>query len=68
MGSSGFDQAARPKRESPQTDRRRQFFLAKDWRSDAAHAPKGSPRKHSTYDGSIDEDLDLVGGWHDLHL
>lgn len=68
MGSSGFDQAARPKRESPQTERRRQFFLAKDWRSDAAHAPKGSARKHSTYDGSIDEDLDLVGGWHDLHL
>ncbi|KAJ5933722.1 hypothetical protein N7454_006051 [Penicillium verhagenii] len=65
LGSSGFDHGARPKRESPQSDRRRQFFLAKDWRRDTANA---SPHKHSTYDGSLDEDLDLVGGWHDLHL
>ncbi|KAJ5628683.1 hypothetical protein N7490_010911 [Penicillium lividum] len=68
LGSSGFDHAARPKRESPQPDRRRQLFLAKDWRRDVAHAPKGSPRKITSYDGSLDEDLDLVGGWHDLHL
>ncbi|KAJ5737179.1 uncharacterized protein N7483_002304 [Penicillium malachiteum] len=68
LGSSGFDHGTRPKRESPQSDRRRQLFLAKDWRREAAEAPKVSPLKHSSYDGSVDEDLDLVGGWHDLHL
>ncbi|KAJ5626886.1 hypothetical protein N7528_004313 [Penicillium herquei] len=68
LGSSGFDQGTRPKRESPQSDRRRQLFLAKDWRRETAEAPKFSPLKHSSYDGSVDEDLDLVGGWHDLHL
>lgn len=69
LGSSGFDQATRPKRGSPpRIDRRRQFFLEKDWRRDAAEVPGPSPVKISTYDGSVDEDLDLVGGWHDLHL
>jgi len=35
-------------------------FLDKEWR------PKA--KLNSDYHGSVDEDLDLVGGWHDLHL
>ena len=66
LGSSGFERA-RPK-HSPQPDRRRRFFLEKDWRRDTVDLLKGSPFKPSAYDGSVDEDLDLVGGWHDLHL
>lgn len=65
LGSSGFDHGSRAKRESPQSDRRRRFFLEKDWRRETAEVAKPSP---VTYDGSVDEDLDLVGGWHDLHL
>jgi len=68
LGSSGFDQAPRAKRESPQPDRRRHLFLEKDWRREPTEAPKRPPVKFSSYDGSLDEDLDLVGGWHDLHL
>lgn len=67
LGSSGFDQAHRAKRESPRPDRRR-YLLQKDWRREAVEVPKQSPVKHFSYDGSLDEDLDLVGGWHDLHL
>lgn len=66
LGSSGFDHGSRAKRESPQSERRRRLFLEKDWRRDAVEVvPKPSP---AMYDGSVDEDLDLVGGWHDLHL
>lgn len=65
LGSSGFDHGARAP-ESPPSDRRRRLF-DKDWRREAAQVHKTSPIKHS-YDGSVDEDLDLVGGWHDLHL
>ncbi|CAL5871805.1 uncharacterized protein PFLUO_LOCUS6058 [Penicillium psychrofluorescens] len=69
LGSSGFDHGQRTKPVSPpRTDRRRQLFLEKDWRRDAVEVPGPSPIKFSTYDGSVDEDLDLVGGWHDLHL
>ncbi|KAJ5287176.1 hypothetical protein N7478_002862 [Penicillium angulare] len=68
LGSSGFDHGSRPKRESPQIDRRRNVFLKKDWRREHADLSKLSPTKPSSYDGSVDEDLDLVGGWHDLHL
>ncbi|KAJ5573654.1 uncharacterized protein N7459_008081 [Penicillium hispanicum] len=67
LGSSGFDHGSRAKRDSPQSDRRRRFFLENDWRRDV-EVFKSSPSKFSAYDGSIDEDLDLVGGWHDLHL
>ncbi|KAJ5665107.1 uncharacterized protein N7477_007555 [Penicillium maclennaniae] len=67
LGSSGFDQGLRAKREPPQSDRRRRL-LQKDWRREPADVTKQSPLKHSSYDGSLDEDLDLVGGWHDLHL
>ncbi|KAJ5689142.1 hypothetical protein N7462_003534 [Penicillium macrosclerotiorum] len=66
LGSSGFDQAPRAKRESPQLDRRRRMFMEKDWRRE--DVTKSSPIKIPSYDGSVDEDLDLVGGWHDLHL
>lgn len=67
LGSSGFDRGSRPKRESPPPDRRRRLFLEKDWRRHDVDAPKLSPIK-LTYDSTIDDDLDLVGGWHDLHL
>jgi serine/threonine protein kinase len=72
LGSSGFDHGPRTKRESPQSERRRRLFLEKDWRRETGdahkHSPHHSPLKFAAYDGSIDEDLDLVGGWHDLHL
>ncbi|KAJ5495392.1 hypothetical protein N7539_000508 [Penicillium diatomitis] len=72
LGSSGFDHGSRTKRESPQVERHRRAFLEKDWRRDGGDASKRSPHhsplKHLAYDGSLDEDLDLVGGWHDLHL
>lgn len=64
LGSSGFDQGSRFKRESPQSDRRRRLF-EQDWRREASEVRKPCP---ANYDGSVDEDLDLVGGWHDLHL
>ncbi|KAJ5182726.1 hypothetical protein N7492_000342 [Penicillium capsulatum] len=72
LGSSGFDHGARAKQEYPKQEahspgRRRRVFLEKDWRREAGEVPKMSPVKHA-YDGSVDEDLDLVGGWHDLHL
>ncbi|KAJ5176952.1 uncharacterized protein N7482_002829 [Penicillium canariense] len=68
LGSSGFDRGSRTKRESPQSERRRRLFLERDWRREGVELPKHSPMKFSPYDGSVDEDLDLVGGWHDLHL
>lgn len=66
LGSSGFDHKTWARTESPAHDRRRRPFLQKDWRRDAPE--KQSSRPPSGYDGSVDEDLDLVGGWHDLHL
>jgi serine/threonine protein kinase len=36
-------------------------FLDKEWRPSKA-------KFSNDYHGSVDEDLDLVGGWHDLHL
>lgn len=67
LGSSGFDYGSWFKR-NPATrhDHRRRPFLEKDWRRDAVERSK--PKFASDYDGSVDEDLDLVGGWHDLHL
>jgi serine/threonine protein kinase len=44
-------------------DRHRNPFLDKEWRRDASETSK----LHD-YHGTVDEDLDLVGGWHDLHL
>jgi serine/threonine protein kinase len=69
LGSSGFDHGARPKRDSPQPDRRRRLFMEKDWRRDNVEAFKPSPAKFPLhYDSSLDDDLEIVGGWHDLHL
>ncbi|KAL4819456.1 kinase-like domain-containing protein [Aspergillus spinulosporus] len=68
LGSSGFDYGSWAKKESLATqDRRRRQFLNRDWRRDSLEAPKPVNVK-SDYHGSIDEDLDLVGGWHDMHL
>lgn len=73
LGSSGFnygswirkDAAAAP--TSP--ERRRRPYLEKDWRRDAPDSSSAKQHRPSSgYDGSVDEDLDLVGGWHDLHL
>ncbi|KAH8702519.1 putative serine/threonine protein kinase [Talaromyces proteolyticus] len=47
---------------SPQ---RRNPFLDKEWRRNGDDI-KAKP--NIDYHGSLDEDLDLVGGWHDLHL
>lgn len=68
LGSSGFDYGSWAKKESLAVqDRRRRQFLNRDWRRDSLESPKHVNTK-SDYHGSIDEDLDLVGGWHDLHL
>ncbi|EAW12557.1 putative serine/threonine protein kinase [Aspergillus clavatus NRRL 1] len=70
LGSSGFDYGTWAKKDNlAHQDRRRRPFLEKGKRRDAMESPKAvNPHILSEYDGSIDEDLDLVGGWHDLHL
>lgn len=70
LGSSGFDYGSWfKKRSATPHERRRQSFLEKDWRRDSPENKKPHNSKFpSGYDGSVDEDLDLVGGWHDLHL
>lgn len=69
FGSSGFDYGSWIKRDSPRHDRHRRPFLEKYWRRDPLETSKAPVAKlPSDYDGSVDEDLDLVGGWHDLHL
>lgn len=40
-------------------------FLERDWRRQGLE-PKA--KMINDYHDSVDEDLDLVGGWHDLHL
>ncbi|KAL4788054.1 kinase-like domain-containing protein [Aspergillus varians] len=72
LGSSGFDYSSWAKKESttPQ-DRRNRLFLRKEWRRDSLETPKPvniKPAINHDYHNSIDDDLDLVGGWHDLHL
>ncbi|QKX60942.1 uncharacterized protein TRUGW13939_08088 [Talaromyces rugulosus] len=47
---------------SPQ---RRNPFLDKEWRR---YGENIKAKPNHDYHGSLDEDLDLVGGWHDLHL
>ncbi|KAF7588195.1 hypothetical protein BBP40_006014 [Aspergillus hancockii] len=65
LGSSGFDYGSWAKKEyHPHHERRRRPLLEKGWRRDTAESSKPA----YGYDGSIDEDLDLIGGWHDLHL
>ncbi|PTU24731.1 hypothetical protein P175DRAFT_0471148 [Aspergillus ochraceoroseus IBT 24754] len=72
LGSSGFDYGLWAKKEtiaSQDRDRRRRPFLQKGWRRDSLESSKpGYARPLKQYDSSVDEDLDLVGGWHDLHL
>lgn len=48
-------------------DRPRNPFLDKEWRREDRGPTKPKPF-NDHYHGSVDEDLDLVGGWHDLHL
>ena len=69
LGSSGFNYGSwiRKGAAPASPDRRRRPYLEKDWRRDAPDSAK-QQRPPSGYDGSVDEDLDLVGGWHDLHL
>ncbi|CAG8113093.1 unnamed protein product [Penicillium olsonii] len=59
-GTSGYQTKSKP--ASPFEARRRQLLEQQDWRS---HVPK---RFTPTYDASVDDDLDLVGGWHDTHF
>ncbi|KAL4919425.1 kinase-like domain-containing protein [Aspergillus aurantiobrunneus] len=75
LGSSGFDYGSWARKESfaspDRRRRRRRQFLHKEWRRDSSETPKpvnAKPAVNHDYHGSIDEDLDLVGGWHDLHL
>ncbi|RAH64429.1 putative serine/threonine protein kinase [Aspergillus aculeatinus CBS 121060] len=72
LGSSGFDYGSWAKKETfspPDRERRRRPFQEKGRRRDAWESPKAAHSKAANhYDGSVDEDLDLVGGWHDLHL
>lgn len=69
LGSSGFDYGSWVKKtSSPHHERRNRSFLNKDWRRDSFEKPTQTKPYTSGYDGSVDEDLDLVGGWHDLHL
>lgn len=45
-------------------------FLEKDWRRDQPQTARYKPKKYPLgggFDG-IDDDMDWVGGWHDLHL
>jgi serine/threonine protein kinase len=56
-GSSGYRHGPQAKRESSSEARRRQL-LEKDWRR---HGP--TPAHTNAYDGTVDDDLDLVGGW-----
>jgi serine/threonine protein kinase len=71
LGSSGFDYGQWAKKESFAQDRRRRPFLRKEWRRDSLETQRPvnvKPINIHDYHGSLDEDLDLVGGWHDLHL
>lgn len=69
LGSSGFDYGSWAKKDvTPVHGRRRRPFLEKGWRREAVESPKSNAKPFNSYDGSVDEDLDLVGGWHDLHL
>ncbi|KAJ0420867.1 kinase-like domain-containing protein [Aspergillus carlsbadensis] len=71
LGSSGFDYGQWAKKESLAQDRRRRPFLRKEWRRDSLETQRHvniKPANIYDYHGSLDEDLDLVGGWHDLHL
>ncbi|KAJ9248398.1 hypothetical protein DTO207G8_7446 [Paecilomyces variotii] len=69
--SSSLDSAPTVRKDvSPTNDRHRRAYLDKDWRRDAFETikPKKSKLPYHGYDGSVDEDLDLVGGWHDMPL
>ncbi|KAL2825623.1 kinase-like domain-containing protein [Aspergillus cavernicola] len=72
LGSSGFDYGLWAKKDSISSpDRRRRPFLHREWRRDSLETQKPVNVKSADnpdYHGSLDEDLDLVGGWHDLHL
>ncbi|KAJ5795094.1 hypothetical protein N7457_001693 [Penicillium paradoxum] len=67
-GTSGYQTKSKPaskpssKPSSPVDARRRYLLEQQDWRS---HVPN---RFVPTYDGSVDDDLDLVGGWHETHF
>ena len=76
LGSSGFDYGSWVKKttsSSPRRESRYRSIIDRDWRRDSFEKtrPQMQPRTlpaNNSYDGSVDEDLDLFGGWHDLHL
>ncbi|KAJ5958299.1 uncharacterized protein N7479_005449 [Penicillium vulpinum] len=59
-GTSGFNQT-KSKPASPVETRRRHLLERQDWRSHVSE-------NFVLDDGSIDDDLDLVGGWHETHF
>ena len=68
LGSSGFDYGLWVKKRSS-AGRYRSILDRDDWRrSDSVERLSRNNNNNNGYDGSVDEDLDLVGGWHDMHL
>ncbi|KAJ6132101.1 hypothetical protein N7471_007316 [Penicillium samsonianum] len=60
-GTSGYHQT-KSKPPSPVDARRRHLLERQDWRSNV------SQTFLPHVDGSVDDDLDFVGGWHDTHF
>ncbi|CAI7661603.1 unnamed protein product [Penicillium glandicola] len=59
-GTSGYHQT-KSKLASPVDTRRRHLLERQDWRSNVS-------KPFLPDDGSVDDDLDLVGGWHETHF
>ncbi|KAJ5198820.1 hypothetical protein N7491_000615 [Penicillium cf. griseofulvum] len=59
-GTSGYQTKTKP--ASPLDARRRHLIERPDWRSNVSQSFLPPD------DGSIDDDLDLVGGWHETHF
>ncbi|KAJ5836837.1 hypothetical protein N7447_002863 [Penicillium robsamsonii] len=60
-GTSGYHQT-KTKPASPVDNRRRHLIEQQDWRSNVSQSFLPPD------DGSVDDDLDLVGGWHETHF
>ena len=56
-------------RRSPFNETRNEL-LNKDWRRDPFQTikPKKTSPSIPTYDGTLDDDFDWIGGWYDLHV
>jgi len=72
LGSSGFDYGAWERKGSGNGAGGRHYRLDQDWRRDHQEHENATPKQHSFQprerDFDLDDDLEWVGGWHDLHL